>query len=87
MADVPKGGYSYDKPTNPEAAVHLRDFDRAYSSMLDHLQAAWSKTGQAGLYLAIEQMFELQGSARALMQITMPKSSKTYGPHFRYLSR
>lgn len=85
MARVPKGGYKSTEIAEDVASL-LADFDRTYSRMLDELQAAWEGGGQASLWKAVEQMFSLRTPARKLMEITIPGTNKTYGPHFRYIS-
>ena len=84
MAVVPKGGYpAAAVPT--EVAQLLEQSDVAYSRMLDLLQDCWRRGGQASFVHAIEAMFELQKSSRALMQIPIPGGGgATYGPCFRY---
>jgi hypothetical protein len=86
VAQVPAGGYRYDEVL-PEVAAPLRQFDRAYAHLLDHLQSAWEGGGQGALWRAVEGMFALQAPARALMAIAIPgtRPALTYGPNFRYL--
>jgi hypothetical protein len=86
VAPVPAGGYRYDE-VKPQAAALLRQFDHAYTKLLDELQSAWTGSGQAALLRAAEWMFSLVGPARALMDIPIPGTNPpvTYGPNFRYL--
>ena len=86
VAPIPPGGYRYDRVSGPVAA-DLEEFDRAYTRMLDELQAAWGAKGQAALWRAVEWMFALEKPARSLMQRPIPntKPPKNYGPNFRYL--
>lgn len=87
VAQVPAGGYRYDEVA-PEVASQLRQFDQAYTQLLDELQAAWDDGGQAALWRAVEWMFSLQGPARALMAIPIPGTEPVlvYGPNFHYLA-
>lgn len=80
---VPPGGYA--NCANSEVSNLLKEFDTAYSLMLDQLHNAWNGTGQASMWLAIESMFKLRLPARKLMQIEIGRSGTTYGPQFHYL--
>lgn len=86
VAEVPAGGYRNDEVA-ADVADRLRQFDRAYTQLLDQLQAAYDGGGQAGLWRAVEWMFSLEGAARALMAMPIPGTDPplTYGPNFRYL--
>jgi hypothetical protein len=81
---VPAGGYR-NEDVKPGIAADLRAFDEAYTRLLDALQDAWGGGGQAALWQALELMFALRGHARSLMQETIPGTTQTYGPCFRYL--
>jgi hypothetical protein len=84
MKIVPPGGYqSSDVPV--EARALIDRFDRLYSEMIDLLQAAWAGKGQAAFLKAIELMFELQVSAKKLMEMPVDAESGTLGPCFRYV--
>ncbi len=87
VAPVPAGGYRYDEVP---AAVgeRLREFDLAYSRMLDDLHGAWNGGGQASLLRAVEGMFSLQEPARALMACEIPGTMPVahFGPNFLYRS-
>lgn len=83
VAQVPAGGYRYTEVA-PEVAEHLQSFDRAYTKLVDELQAAWSSQGQKAMLRAIPLMFALKGPARQLMSIGIPGTNSTYGPNFIY---
>ncbi|MGD9644715.1 MAG: ferritin-like protein [Pirellulales bacterium] len=83
VALVPAGGYRDDE-VSTEVAAWSRQFDDAYTHMLDELQAAWDVGGQAALWRAITWMFALKAPARALMAMPIPGTDFTYGPSFRY---
>ena len=83
VAAVPAGGYRDDEVSD-EVAAWSRQFDHAYTNMLDALQSAWETEGQAALWRATEWMFALKEPARALMAISIPGTDFTYGPSFRY---
>lgn len=84
VASVPAGGYRYE-----EVAVAvgepLQQFDNAYTNMLDELQLAWERDGQAALWRAVEHMFSLKSAARLVMAMPIPGTQKNYAPNFRYL--
>ena len=86
VAQVPADGYHYDE-VQQDAALLLREFDDAYTHLLDELQSAWEGGGQAALLRAIEWMFSLADPARRLMAIPIPGTDPAlhYGPNFRYL--
>jgi hypothetical protein len=84
MAVIPKGGYR-KKDVSADVWYHLEQFDEAYTRMMDLLQSAWMRGGQASFLHAIEDMFKLEQQARILMQINIPGGrGATYGPCFRY---
>ena len=68
MAAVPKGGWP-NPPSNVTAL--LQQFDGAFSSIIDLLQAAWQNGSQTDLDKAIGEMFSLSGPAIQLMQIPL----------------
>ncbi len=82
MAVVPAGGYRQEEVT-PEVWALLDGFDRLYSKLIDLLQSAWGKGGQAAMWQAIDLMFSLEKTARPLMQIPIPGGQGNYGPCFR----
>jgi len=84
MAEVPARGYDPNK--YPAAAPLLAQFDEAFSRMLTHLQDAWTDGGQGSFWQALEAMFTMRKSARALMEIELPGKGETFGPSFRYSS-
>jgi hypothetical protein len=67
-------------------AALLREFDQAYTRLLDELQSAWDGGGQAALWRAVEWMFSLEKPARALMDMAIPGTDPvlTHGPNFQY---
>jgi Ferritin-like len=75
MAEVPAAGY----PDEPQA----REFDRSFTTMLDHLQRAWADGNGDELGNAIGVMFELAGPARELMQKPRPAGGGNFGPDFK----
>jgi hypothetical protein len=81
MADIPIGGYDPELMV-PTAKAHLLDFRNDYVSMLDKFTEAWSVNPSA-INEAVTKMYSLGSYANALMGITLPKSSETYGPDFR----
>jgi hypothetical protein len=83
VAPVPAGGYR-EEEVHPDVALLLRQFDHAYTNLLDELQHAWQGGGQAAMWRAIPWMFALKEPARGLMAITIPGTQQTYGPNFRY---
>jgi hypothetical protein len=86
MAQIPAGGYPRrDEHLPPAAAALVNQFDQQYTVVLQELQATWAEGDQGRLVRAIEAMFGLQASARALMQIPRPDNpATTYGPCFRF---
>lgn len=84
MQEVPAGGYR-TPDVSPEAQTLMATFDRVYSEMVNRLQAAWKGQGQAAFLKAIELMFELQVSAKRLMEMPGGSGTGTLGPCFRYL--
>jgi hypothetical protein len=75
---------NYNASADPRALELLRRFDRTYRAMLRSLDDTWQPGGQGAFIKAIELMFELEKSARPLMEIRLPHDpSKTYGPQFR----
>jgi hypothetical protein len=86
MAQIPAGGYPRPGERLPPAAADLLTrFDQQYTVVLQELQATWADGDQGRLVRAIEAMFGLQASARALMEIPRPDSPETtYGPCFRF---
>ncbi len=84
MAVVPEGGYRQED-VSADVWHHLDQFDEAYTRMVDLLQGAWTRGGQACFVHAIEEMFNLEKHAKILMQVKIPgEGGKTYGPCFRY---
>jgi len=83
MAPVPHGGWP-DPPSN--VSTLLEQFDGAYKSVLDSLQAAWESGNQTDLDNAVGAMFGLGGPAVQLMQIKLANGSGNYGPDFIYPS-
>lgn len=74
MATVPPGGYT-----------QAREFDQAYTQLLQKLETAWSEGAQGKLNAAIGDMFDLGDPARMLMQQPIPGGSGNYGPSFQYV--
>jgi rubrerythrin len=82
---LPRGGYDRDRVTG--AVEHLLDaFDKAFTAMVDELQAAWTHGDQAALLRAIEAMFGMQEYALALMKIPRYDGKGNYVPRWRYLA-
>jgi hypothetical protein len=75
MAPVPPEGY----PTES------KQFDEAYTSLLDTLQGAFAAGAQAKLQAAVSAMYGLGELAVALMKKPLPGGTGTYGPDFRRL--
>ena len=75
MAPVPPGGYP----------VESKDFDTAYASVLNQLQAAWATSGGT-LDPAIGAMFTLRDPAVQLMQQPRPDGVGNFGPDFKLIS-
>ena len=85
MQAVPKGGYQ-QKDMPAEAWDLIERFDQAYSQMLRYLNSAWTGGGQGAFLKSIEYMFELEKTAKPLMQMPVPGvPGKTLGPCFRYI--
>jgi Ferritin-like len=78
MTPVPLGGY----PSPPAAVI---DFDRAFTSMLKDLDAAWAPGGSTQLGAAIGVMQTLTTKAVALLKQQIPRTDAPgiYGPQFR----
>lgn len=72
MAAVPLGGY-------PES----QEFDKLFTSMLDHLQSAWATGNPDELRMSISIMRDLADPARELMQKPIPGGADNFGPDFR----
>jgi hypothetical protein len=84
VAPVPAGGYGSVKDSG--VCRLLRDFNLAYSRLLDLFQEAWSLPGgQSKLVAAIAVMFELTEHAKPLMRTKRPDGPGNYGPEFRYI--
>lgn len=84
MAAVPAGGY-LKEDVSDEVWHYLEKFDNTYSKLLDLLQSAWTVGGQASLIHAYDVMFDLEWSARPLMDTRLPfGGGLTYGPCWRY---
>lgn len=83
MQEVPEGGYP-DPP--PEVAEALLAFNKAYSSVVDGLDAAWKNGKDSDLDHAISDMFaDLATLAAPLYEMAVPGTQSTYGPTFEYL--
>lgn len=84
METVPSGGYPLEDLL-PEARDLMENFDRIYSRTINLLQSTWDGGGQADFLKAIQLMFELEVSAKKLMEIPVVQGSPgTLGPCFRY---
>jgi hypothetical protein len=84
VAALPAGGYGRVK--DPEVCRLLREFNLAYSRLLDLFQAAWSQPGgQSKLIAAIAVMFDLTEHAKTLMRTRRRDGPGNYGPEFRYI--
>jgi hypothetical protein len=84
MAPVPPGGYQ-EGDVSAEVWHYLDTFDNTYSKLLDLLQSAWTVGGQASLVHAYDVMFDLEWSAKPLMDTRLPfGGGATYGPCWRY---
>jgi hypothetical protein len=75
MDPVPPGGY-------PELE-DARNFDKAYSIMLDHLQRAWDQGDADAIEEAVSTMYQLKGLAVTLMSKKRPDGPGNYGPGFQ----
>ena len=91
MAVVPKGGYQpkhlagLPESLNDKVDYYLKEFDKAYTQLVDQLQSAWTLGGQGSLVKSYCTMFQLEKSAKPLMEIERPNmNGQTYGPCFRY---
>lgn len=85
VAAVPAGGY-LQADVSPDVWHHMDKFDKTYSKLLDALQSAWTVGGQAELVCAYSIMFDLEQSAKPLMQTKLPfGGGKTYAPSWRYI--
>jgi hypothetical protein len=82
---LPKGGYDRDRVTG--AVEHLMfSFDKAFTGMVDELEATWANGDQAALLRAIEAMFGMQEYALALMKTPRYDGKGNYVPRWRYLA-
>ncbi|WP_228059300.1 hypothetical protein [Nostoc sp. LEGE 06077] len=79
MAKVPHGGW-----TNPSEEVRtlLDEFNKAFKSVLDNLELAWTNGDESKLGQAIGLMFNLKEPAIKLMQTPLPDGSGNYVPDF-----
>ncbi len=84
MAVVPMGGYK-KKDVSKEVWELTNKFDLTYSKMIHTLESSWGDGGQAGLWKAIEMMFDLEKTAIPLMKIPIPNGEGNYGPSFRLI--
>jgi len=75
VAEVPAGGY----PGEEKA----KEFNAAYTAMLNFLQHAWVTGDSTELSNAISVMYELEGPARELMQKARPDGAGNFCPDFR----
>jgi len=82
MSVIPAGGWGSGVPAN--VAALLSTFDKAFTSVLDNLQAAWTTGSQDSLTSAVNSMFALSGPGISLMQIPVDSGAGTYGPDFLY---
>jgi hypothetical protein len=80
---IPSGGYQVGA-VSPAIAAALREFDDAFTSLVENLHSAWNGGGIAALNESIGYMFALQSLAQPLMTTTKPGTFKTYGPCFRF---
>jgi hypothetical protein len=81
---LPKGGYDLDRVTG--AVSHLLNaFDKAFTLMVDELQATWVNGDQAALLRAVVAMFEMQEHGLALVRTPRYDGTGNYAPRWRYL--
>jgi hypothetical protein len=84
VVKLPKGGYDRDRVTG--AVAHLMDvFDKAFTRMVDELQATWDNGDQAALWRAVEAMFNMQEHGLALMKTPRYDGRGNYVPRWRYV--
>ncbi len=84
VVKLPKGGYDLDRVTG--AVSHLLDaFDKAFTNMVDELQATWAKGDQAALLRAIQAMFGMQEYGLKLLATPRYDGTGNYAPRWRYL--
>jgi hypothetical protein len=83
VAPIPQDGYP---GATGDALKNLTEFNAAYSSLLDLLQAAWVTANPRTLQEAVGAMFSLGGFATALMAIPIPGGTGNYGPTWVYTS-
>jgi hypothetical protein len=78
MTPVPLAGYSAPPP-------EVLAFDRAFTDMLTHLEAAWYVGGEAEVSAAIDAMPGLTDKATALLakKINRTDAPGIYGPQFK----
>jgi hypothetical protein len=85
VVKLPKGGYDRDRVTG--AVEHLMGaFDKAYTGLIDELQATWTNGDEAALWRAVEAMFGMQEHALALMKTPRYDGKGNYVPRWRYLA-
>jgi hypothetical protein len=82
MQEVPKGGYP---DPAPDVARALLDFNKAFTAVIDGLQAAWESGSNDDLNKAIGTMFGLAALAGPLYEMPVPGTQDTYGPTFEYV--
>jgi ferritin-like protein len=80
MAEVPAGGFP--DPPQPQTEA----FNTQFTTLVQQLQAAWDSGDDDQLSAAVGTMFGLGTPAQALMQITIPDTSTSYGPPFQLVS-
>lgn len=89
MAPVPLGGHQ-QADVNPDVWQLLEQFDRAFTSLLSQLQAAWQTGDDSHLDDAISTMIMtppgLRAIAIALMQKPITGGPGNYGPCFRLVA-
>ncbi|MGC4043152.1 MAG: ferritin-like protein [Armatimonas sp.] len=84
MATIPEGGYQPGDIPDPQVRDKIAAFDKAYSSMLDMLQSAWTTGNSGTLGVSVSAMIQMQQAGIDLMQIPLPDGSgENYGPCFR----
>jgi Ferritin-like len=89
MAKVPPGGYKADQvreDVKDSVSKALKDFDEAFTLMMNQLQEAWT-TNPSALGAAVGTMFSLRAPAQQLMSIPILADGSTgnFGPCFRLI--
>lgn len=84
VAEVPKGGYSFDDVHDDKAWEDMRQFDVVYSQVVQQLDLAWNGGGLKALHRGIELMMsDMPRLAKKIMKVPLQQQPYNYGPNFQ----